>query len=46
MGNSIQGGRAHLTCFSRQNTQTVDTLHFWLTLASFSSKSGEKSHAC
>ena len=45
MGNSIQGGRAHLTGFSRQNTQTVDTLHFRLTLFSFSNKSGETSRA-
>lgn len=46
MGNSIQGGRAHLTGFIRRTILTVDTLLFRLTLVSFSNKSGEASHAC
>lgn len=46
MGNSIQGGRAHLTDFSRQTTQTAIILHSRLTLVSFSLKSGEAVHAC
>lgn len=46
MGNSIQGGRAHLTGFSRRNIRAVVTHIRRLTLASFSFKSGETGHAC
>jgi len=45
MGNSIQGGRAHLTGLRRQNTQTASTLHFRLTLVPFSIKIGVASYA-